>query len=408
MTNQSHHGSVLGFIVAAFSFALIYMASASPVPLFGFYRESLHLSHADLSIAAVCYFVGAISALLFCAKVSDFVGRRTALSANLLFSISTCLIFALLDNTAMLMFGRLMQGFACGLASSVAAVYVVDNTPALRHALGAAVTGGAPMLGLASGSLVSGALLQIEVHPVGLIFWALSVALLLCVLFLPFCPATNGRRSGVLKSLIPSVTIPKSVRHLMPQATLVFIATWSIGGFYLPFSASMASEVLGSREPLLGGVTFAAMMTPYLLGCFIAGRVSEKSAQTIGIVVFALSIGGVAASLWTGSTLFFLVLTVTGGVSWGLAFTGTLRMILKTITKEERAGTLATVFLISYAGAAVPNFVVSTLSGLIDLVDVAGGYAVLVGACSFVVCALNLRMQAAPESMESLCQTTPL
>ncbi len=408
MQQNAHHGSTLGFAVAALSFALIYMASASPVPLFGFYRETLSLSHADLSLAAVCYFVGAISALLFCAKVSDFVGQRTALLVNLLFSISACLVFALLDNTAMLMIGRLMQGFACGLASSVAAVYVVDNTPVHRHALGAAVTGGAPMLGLASGSLVSGALLQVEVPPIEFIFWVLAVALFLCVVLLPFCPATNGRKPGVFKSLIPSVTIPKSVRHLMPQATLVFIATWSIGGFYLPFSASMASEVLGSREPLLGGVTFAAMMTPYLLGSFIAGRVSEKSAQTIGIVSFALSIVGVAASLWTSSTLFFLMLTVTSGISWGIAFTGTLRMILKAITKEELAGTLAAVFLISYAGAVVPNFVVSALSGLTDLVDIAVGYAVLVGACALFVCILNYRTKANSESMESLCETAPL
>ena len=102
----------MGFMTAATSFSVIYMASAAPVPLFAIYRQTLGLTHSHLCWAAVAYFAGAVIALLMFAKISDYLGRRIVIFANLLLTILGCLIFLDLAGLPMLLAGRFIQGFA--------------------------------------------------------------------------------------------------------------------------------------------------------------------------------------------------------------------------------------------------------------------------------------------------------
>ena len=73
------------------------------------------------------------------------------------------------------------------------------------------------------------------------------------------------------------------------------------------------------------------------------------------------------------------------GIAWGIAFTGSMRTILGNISKEDRAGVLSTVFLISYSGAAIPNMIVGQLPGTTDIFSVAIGYGILVLLCCILL-----------------------
>src|SRR4051794_41933642 len=63
-------GSWIGFIGAACSLVAVFAASASPIPLYELYRRTDGLSHADLSLTAVAYFVAVIAALLLFGRMS--------------------------------------------------------------------------------------------------------------------------------------------------------------------------------------------------------------------------------------------------------------------------------------------------------------------------------------------------
>src|SRR3954447_2196593 len=56
-------GSRIGFAGAACSLVAVFAASASPIPLYELYRRTDGLSHADLSLTAVAYFVAVMAAL---------------------------------------------------------------------------------------------------------------------------------------------------------------------------------------------------------------------------------------------------------------------------------------------------------------------------------------------------------
>ena len=62
-----------------------------------------------------------------------------------------------------------------------------------------------------------------------------------------------------------------------------------------------------------------------------------------------------------------------------------MRIILSNISKEDRAGVLSTVFLISYSGAALPNMIVGQLAGTADIFNIAVGYGVLVLVCCILL-----------------------
>ena len=85
------------------------MASSAPVPLFAIYRQTLGLTHGDLSWAAVAYFAGAVIALLMFARISDYLGRRIVIFANLLLTMLGCLIFLDLAGFPMLLAGVLFK-----------------------------------------------------------------------------------------------------------------------------------------------------------------------------------------------------------------------------------------------------------------------------------------------------------
>lgn len=381
---KPQQGTLIGFVTATFSFAVIYMASAAPVPLFAIYRQTLDLTHSDLSYAAVAYFAGAVTALLMFARISDHFGRRIVIFINLLLAMFGCLIFLDLASSAMLLAGRFIQGFACGLASSAVAAYVVDNAPLLPAWLGSVVTGAAPMLGLAGGSLASGALRQYGSGSLSIIFVVIMAMLMVCFVMLAFSPETVLRSQGGFRSLKPQIRIPLSIRPLLPAACAIFVGTWSIGGFYLPFSASMAAEQLHTDNTFVAATVFACMMTPYLIGGSLAGRMKPVGAQRMGMVVFTLCMAGIITSLKLSSVSFFLLATVGAGIVWGIAFTGSMRTILDNISKEDRAGVLSTVFLISYSGAAIPNMFVGQLFINTSLSYIATGYGILVFRACFI------------------------
>ena len=85
--------SWVGFAGAACSLVAVFAASASPIPLYELYRRTDGLSHADLSLTAVAYFVAVMAALVVLGRLSNHVGRRpVALAALVVTAVGTLVL----------------------------------------------------------------------------------------------------------------------------------------------------------------------------------------------------------------------------------------------------------------------------------------------------------------------------
>ncbi len=138
------------------------------------------------------------------------------------------------------------------------------------------------MLGLTLGAIASGALVQFAPWPRDLIYLVCPGLLVLAAALTVISPETAKSTPGAWRSLIPRVHVSARVRHLLPVAAAVFLATWATGAFYQAFMPALVADQLHTHSPLLLGLVFAAYMAPSVLGAPVGGRFTSAAAQRIG------------------------------------------------------------------------------------------------------------------------------
>src|SRR4051795_2051357 len=379
-------GSRIGFAAAACSLVAVFAASASPIPLYELYRRTDGLSHADLALTAVAYFLAVMATLVVLGRLSNHLGRRPVALAALAVTAAGTLVLTEVHSVEPLIAGRVLQGIGCGLASSALAAFIVDSAPASPSWLGSAVTTGSPMIGLTLGALGSGALAEYGPATRTLVYVIAAGALAACAVLIIGARETVVRTPGAIAGLRPQIRIPPAARALLPAAGATFVATWALGGFYQAFGPSVAADQLGTTNTLIAAIIFASLMAPSAIGAPLAGRTSPAGAQRIGILVFFAAVVAILLSLRAGAVVPFVIASAVAGAAQGTTFAGSMRALLAQATAAERAGVLSAIYLISYGGAAIPGLIAGQLSRSLSLFDIALGY----GALAALACAITL------------------
>jgi MFS family permease len=278
-------------------------------------------------------------------------------------------------HVAVLIAGRLVMGIGAGLASSSLTAYIVDTAPAKPAWLASVASSQTVMLGLALGAIASGALVQFGPWPRDLIYLVAIALLVLSVVLLVLSPETVTHNPGGWRSLRPSVRVPAGVRHLVPVAGALLLATWATGAFYQAFVPALVEDQLHTRSSLVIGLVFAAYMGPSTLGAPLGGRFSPAGAQRIGMTAFLVGWIGLITAITTGLLPLFIVATVVAGAAQGIAISAATRGLLFGSTLADRAPTFAVVYLLSYAGATFPSLISAQLSTTFAVPQIAAGYA---------------------------------
>lgn len=221
------------FLVATFSLVALFAVSSAPVPMFGLLQTELAMSSSDLAMTAVSYFAGCIPALLFLSRLPNCLGRKIMVSLALTIGLTSALLLANADAVGDVLLARLMQGIACGLASSSAMAWMFDAAPSHRRSLAAALSAGSPGIGFLFGALASAALNELFDLSLQSIFYALSCFLTLALVAVLFGKETVNRNfRTALKAMIPTVEVPTRLRAAYVLAVLAYAGTWGVGGFF--------------------------------------------------------------------------------------------------------------------------------------------------------------------------------
>jgi MFS family permease len=388
-----------GFIPAAGSFLAVFIAGATPIPLYDTYRTENRLTNAELSLAAVGYFAFAILALLVLGRLSNHLGRKPVAIAAVLAAIIGSAVFTLVDGPAPLIIGRALQGLAAGLASSALAAYAVDTAPKKPRWLIATITSAATTVGLAIGAFGSGALVEFAPMPRELVFLAAIVMLLVCLVAIIASPDSVARNSGALASLRPRLELPVAARKYIPAAAAIFISTWAFGGYYQAFGPSVAADDLHSRSALVAAAVFASWMAPAVFGGPLASRFRPAVAQRLGMTLVAVAAGGLVLAIALASAALFIVAGVVGGIGMGIGMAGSMHALLPEAKPHQRAGLLSLIYAVSYLGAAVPSLIAGQLARFLSLAPITAGYAVL-AVVALIVALITAREPSTEEGTE--------
>lgn len=367
----------LAFLAAVGSLVVVFAAVGSTIPLFNIYRAEEKFTNADISVTIVAYSAATLLTLLVLGRVSSHVGRRPVAIVSLTLLLLGCVLLLNVHHIGVLIAGRLLMGFGAGLASSTLTAYIVDAAPARPAWLASVASSQTVMLGLAIGAIASGALVQLGPWPRDLIFLIIIGVLLLSIALIAVSPETVIRTPGARRSLRPRVYVPPRVRHLLPAATAVFLATWAAGSFYQAFVPALVEDQLHTDSPLVVGLVFAAYMGPSALGAPLGGLFKTVTAQRIGMIAFLAGMTGIIIAISTGALALFITATIVAGAAQGIAISATTRGLLQGSTLADRAPIFSVVYLLSYSGATIPALIAGQLSHTFSLPQITIGYGAL-------------------------------
>lgn len=285
------------------------------------------------------------------------------------------LLFINADSTVYLIAARALQGFATGTATAVLAATLLD-TDRLR---GPMLNSLAPLLGMASGALGSGLLVEYAPRPTQLIYFTLLGLMVLQALYVWRLPETVSRIPGALKSLAPTLHVPEQARRALWLAMPLNVAVWALGGFFSSLAPSLVRASTGSTSHLIGGglvavVTLSGAVMIYSLREHPADKVMRLSAVLLAVGVALLLVAVQSASLWL-----FFVASVIAGFGFGGGFMGSVRSIVGLAQPHERAGLMSAFYVLSYLAFCVPALLAGNLSRVFGLIATTDGYgAVLI------------------------------
>ncbi|SFX84872.1 MFS transporter [Pseudomonas sp. NFACC36] len=348
-------------------------ASSAPTPLYHLYQEHMQFSPAILTLIFGVYAFSLLAALLTVGSLSDYLGRRPVIFVALLLNILAMSLFINADSIGWLIWARLIQGFATGMATSVLGAALLD----FDRRQGPLITSLAPLLGMAFGALGSGLLAQYAPLPLELAYWILLGLFLLQAAYLLRLAESVSPQPGAWQSLRPTLHVPVQARRALWLVLPLNLAAWAVGGFYLSLAPSLVRAATGSTSNLMGGALVAVLT---LTGALSIYTLRNQGADKILRLAAGLLMSGLALVLIAvhgGSLPLFFLGTLVTGSGFGAGFLGALRSIMPLALPHERAGLMSAFYVLSYLAFSLPSLLAGNLTRVFGLIATTDGYGAI-------------------------------
>jgi hypothetical protein len=259
-------------------------------------------------------------------------------------------IFATAHGVGALIAARVVQGISTGAAASAVGAGMLD----IDRQKGTTANAVGPMLGTATGGIVSGLMVQYLPAPTQLVYLVLGTIFIAQAAGVAAMRETVVRRPGALSSLRPQFRLPAPVRAPMLLAAPALIAAWALVGFYGSLGPTLLRRLAHSTSLVLGGL---ALFVFAVSGAMTVLAIRTRQPRTIMTSGVTLLIAGVAITLFAvarGSLTIFFVGTSVAGAGFGAGFQGAIRTVLPLAAPGERAGVLSVLYVVAYLAMGLP------------------------------------------------------
>jgi len=236
------------------------------------------------------YALAVLVSLLTFGKLSDHIGRRPVLLTGPALQALAMVLFATAGGLGTLLDARIVQGVATGAALAAAGAAMLD----LDQRRGALANSSAPGAGTAVGRACLGPRGPVPARadapdlpgpPRRTCGQAAGVLVM---------RETVPSRPGALRSLVPDVRLPRTVRSEVAIAAPVLFAVWALAGFYGSLGPALAAVVLHSSSVVYGGLNLFILAGVASASVLALNRATARSLLYLGI---AALIAGIAVTL---------------------------------------------------------------------------------------------------------------
>jgi predicted MFS family arabinose efflux permease len=340
----------LAFYLQA-SIILFFLAgSIAPTPLYVVYQAKWGFSPITVTVVFGIYALAVLCALLVVGSLSDYVGRRPVLLVTTLMQALTMALFATAHGVPALLAARVVQGLATGAAAGAVGAGLLD----LDREKGTLANAVGPMLGTATGGLLSGLVVQYLPAPTQLIYALLGFVFIVQACGVALMPESATTRSGALASLRPHLSVPLHLRQPLLLAAPALVGTWALVGFYASLGPTLVRKLAESSSLVLGGLIVFVLASSGALTVLLTRHQAAERLMRLGTVAL---FSGVALTLFAIAyawlPLFFLG-TAVAGAGFGSGFQGAIRTVVSLAGPSERAGVLSVLYVIAYLAMGLP------------------------------------------------------
>lgn len=361
---------------------------AAPTPLYPVYQSLWGLSPLMITVVFGVYALAVLAGLLIAGRVSDHLGRRPVLITAATAQAVVMLMFATAAGAAGLIAARVVQGLTTGAALSAVGAAMID----LNKARGTMANAVAPPFGSALGGIIGGFFVQFLPAPTHLVYAALAAVFVAQSIGLTLMKEPIAPRPGVWQSLTPQLTLPAAAREPLLLALPVLIAVWALGGLYASLAPMLVRAMLGSNEPLLGGLALFVLAASGGVAVLLLQSLAARRMMVLGATSLGIGIGIVMWALTLDLTGLFFAGTAVAGVGFGTGFQGAVRSVVGVVGPHERAGTLSIVFIVSYVSMGVPAIIAGAMvrhGNLLTMAQVFGAVVMALAAAALIATVLR-------------------
>ncbi|MEW1772593.1 MFS transporter [Streptomyces sp. NPDC086777] len=364
-------------------------ASSAPTPLYATYQAEWGFSPITTTVVFGVYAIAVLSGLLVLGKLSDHVGRRPVLIIAIAAQAVAMLVFSTAGGVGELLAARIVQGLSTGAALGAVGAAMMD----INRSRGTMANAFAPGLGTATGSLVSGFVVQYLPAPTHTIYLGLLAVFAVQAVAIALIDETVTKQPGALASLVPEISLPRTVRGAVLAAAPVVFAVWALAGFYGSLGPSLVRTLVGSTSAVWGGLGLFVLAFVAAVSVLALRKAQSTTMMYTGIGALVAGVALTLLAVDRSAPALFFVGTAVAGLGFGSGFQGGIRTVLPLARPHESSGVLSLLFVVAYLGMGVPSVAAGALvvhgGGLVPTSEEYG--AVIIALALLALAALLLR-----------------
>jgi MFS family permease len=376
----ARHG--YGFWAIAFAFLVMMAFSAVPTPLYAIYQARDGFPTFMVTVIFAAYAVGVMLSLYLVGHVSDWVGRRRIILAAILVNIISAVVFLFFPELGGLIVARFINGVAIGALTATATAHLSElraiSRPDEPRSRSGIISGVVNIGGLGLGPLIGGVIAQFVSGPLTAAYVIFLVLLVVSAILVAFAPETVDRVAARRPYRPQRVSLPAGSGSTFFSAGAGVFSAFSIFGLFMSLAPSFLSGTLHETSRLLSGAVPFAVFGAAALAQVVFARLALRTQLVLS---FIFMIGGVVllgTSVLVVNLPAFIIAGIIAGAGVGLQFRASIGVASGLAAPEARGEVLAAVFLIAYAGLAIPVLLVGLALAFLPSTTVLVGFAIII------------------------------
>jgi MFS family permease len=350
------HGPGFWMIAAAFLTTMAF--STVPTPLYAIYQQRDGFPTYVITIIFASYAVGVMASLYLAGHVSDWLGRRRVALLAVLTEALSAAVFLLWQDVPGLLIARFICGIGVGVLTATATAHLSELRQVARPdedpSRSALISSMVNLGGLAFGPLVGGLLAQYVDAPLERPYEIFLVLLLLSAVGIALVPETVERQEERPAYRPQRVALPSSAKPLFFASAIGAFAAFAIFGLFTSLAPTFLAGTLHHTSRLLAGVVTFVVFLAGAGSQVVFVRLTRPHQLRLGLVAMSVGLIGVALGGLLPNLWIFIVGGVVAGAGVGLVFRGAVATAASLAAPSSRGEVLAALFLIAYAGLAIP------------------------------------------------------